>query len=96
MEGVTVHAKTNELGINSGATRTCVLVIFQHHHARSIAEDKAVTLFIPRPAGRLWIIVARRQCTCGSETTDPGGTGSVLRAPGQHEINLTRGNHAGR
>ncbi|MNI76387.1 hypothetical protein D3C73_1326130 [compost metagenome] len=46
-----------------------MLVLFQYHHTCAVAQHKTVTLFVPRAACRLRVIITRRQRTCCAKTT---------------------------
>ena len=61
MPGVTAHAETDELGVNSGAALDCKVVVFQHHHARAFPEHETIAVFVPRAACAGRIVIASGQ-----------------------------------
>ena len=66
---VGTHAIAEQFSINFGATGFGMLVFFQHKHACTFAQDKTITVFVPRAGSGLGIVVARRQGTHGGKTT---------------------------
>ena len=91
MAAVAIAAKTDNFGINFGAARTRVLILFQHQHPRAFANHQAITPDIIR-AGRL----------LGGIVFKAGGIQRVeyigfrrtqfFAATGQHQINFAEFN----
>ncbi|MNV64562.1 hypothetical protein D3C71_1572090 [compost metagenome] len=67
--GIAAHAETNDFCIDFRATLFRVFVLFQYDHASTIAQNKTITVFVPRTACRLRILVAGRQRARCTETT---------------------------
>ncbi len=80
MIGIAVHAEADQLGVNAGAAPPGVFVFFQHQHAGAVAQHEAVTLGVPRAAGRRRVVVARRQRLGRRKATNAGRTGREFRA----------------
>ncbi|VFS82114.1 Uncharacterised protein [Kluyvera cryocrescens] len=89
-----LHAEANDFRINFRAAFLRVFVLFQYDHACTVAQHKAITLFIPRTACRLRIVVTRGQRACGTKATyAQRGTGFFC-ATGNHGIRIAISDNA--
>ena len=81
MVSIAAHAKANNFSINFRATFFRVFVLFQYDHACTVTQHETITVFIPRTARRLRIIVSGRERTRCTEATDAQrGTGFLSTA----------------
>ena len=58
VEGIAGHAKTDNFGVNPGAARLGVFVLFEHQHTAALAQHKAVTVLVPGARSRLGVFIA--------------------------------------
>ena len=91
---IATHTKANDFSIHFRAAFFRVFVLFQHEHARTVTQYETVTVFIPRTACRLRIIVTGRERTRCTKTTDTQrGTGFFCTTR-NHSICIAVRNHA--
>ena len=88
---VRTHAEANQLGIDAGAPLLRVLQLFQDQHPGALAQDEAIPVAVPGPAGGLRIIVARRQGLHGCKSAHAQGRQVGLGAAGQHHVGVAVG-----
>ena len=94
MVSITAHAEADDLGVDFRAAFFCVLVLFQHHHARAVAQHEAVAIFIPRTACRLRVVIARgERPRCAKAAHAKRGTG-FFRTACHHRIGIAIGDDA--
>ncbi len=81
MVSVAAHAETDNFCIDFRAAFLRMLVLFQHDHTGTVTQHKTITVFIPRTACRLRVIVAGRQGTrCAETAHTQRGTGFFCTA----------------
>jgi hypothetical protein len=86
--GIRAHAETSQFAIDSRTASLGVLVLFKHQHTGTFTQDEAVAILVPRTAGRLRIIVARRQCPRRTETTKTERRNRTFGTAGNHDIRV--------
>ena len=94
MVGIATHAKTDQLGINLGATGLGVFELFQHQHPGAITQHETVAIFIPRTAGLGGLVVAVGERLGGGKTAHPHRGGCLLGTTGHHHVRIAVGDHA--
>ena len=88
MEGVAAHAETGDFGVNGRTAGLGMFVLFQHHHASTVAEHETITLLVPGAAGRCRVVVTGGQGTRGGKATQAGGAGGHLGTTGNHHVGV--------
>ncbi len=86
--GIGAHAEPNQLSIDCGPAALGILVLFQHHDARTVAHDETVAVLIKRSAGGLGIVIARRQRPRSGKAAQTAGRSRHLGATGYHDISI--------
>ena len=65
--GIGAHAEARQLGVNLGATGFGVFVLFEHHHAATLAQHKTIAVLVPGARGGCGVIVAGGEGAHGSK-----------------------------
>ena len=60
MISIAAHTKADEFSVNFRTAFFRVFVLFKYQHTGTIAQYETITLFIPRAARRLRVIIAGR------------------------------------
>ena len=94
MVSIAAHAEANDLGVDFGAAFFGMLVLFQHHHTRAVSQHEAVTIFIPRTARRLRVVIARGERTRRAEAAHAKRGAGFFRAACHHRIGIAIGDDA--
>ncbi|MNS59662.1 hypothetical protein D3C72_926240 [compost metagenome] len=88
MISIAAHPKADNFSINLGAAFFGVLVLFQHHHAGTVTQNKTITVLVPRAAGCLRIFVAGRQRACCAKAADAQRGTGFFCPTGQHDVSI--------
>ena len=59
MVSIAAHTKADDFSINFCTAFAGMFVLFQHHNSGTVTKYETITIFIPRAACGLRIIVAR-------------------------------------
>ena len=92
---VRAHAEADDFRIDLRAARLGVFVLFEHHHARALAQHEAVAVAVPRARGRGRIVIARRQRACRGETAQAQRRHGRFRTAGDHHVGVAVLDQAG-
>jgi hypothetical protein len=71
-----------------------VFVLFEHHHARTLAQHKTVAVFVPGAGSGFGVVVACGKCTHGGKATHAQGRHGGLGAARHSHIGIAVFNHA--
>ena len=85
---VRAHAEADDFRIDLRAARLGVLVLFEHHHARTLAQHEAVAVAVPWTRGRGRIFIARRQRARRGETAQAQRRHRRFRTTGDHYVGV--------
>ena len=86
--GIRAHAEADDFRIDLGTARLGVFVLFEHHHAGTLAQHEAVAVAVPGTRGGGRIVVARGQRTCRGETAQAQRRDGRLGAAGDHHVGI--------
>src|SRR5947207_8066070 len=91
---VRAQAVANELAIDFRVALFCALEFFDDDHARSLADDKAVAIAVPRSRGTFRLVVPRTYSLHCTEPGEPDRNDRCLGAAGEENIGVTKFDHA--
>src|ERR1700680_12972 len=74
-------AVASNLGVDLRAARASVVELLEDEHAATLPDDKSVAGLVKWPAGRFWIVVARRKGAHGAESANRERRDRRLGAP---------------
>src|SRR6266851_4794623 len=89
MKSVCGHAVADNLRVDASSTLLRAFEFLQDHDARALADHKAIPIPLKRPAGVLWIVVARRERSHRSESRDTHRRNCRFRTAANHHIGVT-------
>jgi hypothetical protein len=91
--GIGTHAETGQFAVDPRPPRPGMLVLLEHDDARAFAEHEAVAIPVPRTAGRLRVVVARRQGARGAQKpprprfeTQPSAPPAIMTSASPYSI----------
>ncbi len=93
MVRIAAHTKTNDLCVDFRAAFFRMLVLFQHDHTRAVAQHEAITLFIPRTACRLRVVIAGGQRARSAKAAYAQRRTRLLCATGNHRVGIAIGDN---
>ena len=85
---VAAHAVANDFSQDRSVALASVFQLFQDQDACAFADDKAVAVLVPRPAGFFGIVIARGKSAHSRESANTHGSDCGFRAAGYHDIGV--------
>jgi len=93
---VSTHAKPDNFGVNFGAPRFCMLVLFQDHNPTAFAQHEPVSVLVPGPRRRFRIFVAGRECAGRCKAANTQRRDGRFSSTSNHDVAVPILNHARR
>ncbi len=88
MIGIAAHAESDKLGVDFRAARPGMFQFLDDQAAGTVAQHKAVTLTVKRPARLFRLIVTRCHRPGGAKTAERQIRGGVFRTTCKHHVRI--------
>ncbi len=95
-EGIGRRGMSGDFAIHNGPAGAGVFELFEHQHARPLADHEAVSLPVKWAAGAPRLVIACRHRRQEDEASDPERMDHAVDAAGQDRIGAAATDHLGR